>query len=95
MESLHFGFLPFLPNLQGGGIPVFSILLKYIYLIFLGRDYFLEKQGEEGHHIDMETTLESTGTLTFNLVRDSGGNFFVLHLTWYGVGLTKVMFFYN
>ncbi|XP_057297043.1 target of rapamycin complex 2 subunit MAPKAP1-like [Hydractinia symbiolongicarpus] len=37
-----------------------------------GREYFLEKQGEEGHHIDMETTLESTGTLTFNLVRDSG-----------------------
>jgi len=34
-----------------------------------GRDYQLEKRGNEGQYVDMETTLESQGTFTFNLVR--------------------------
>ena len=35
---------------------------------FLGRDYQLEKQGDEGNFVDMEATLESTGVpFVFNL----------------------------
>ena len=42
---------------------------------FLGRDYQLEKQGDEGNFVDMEATLESTGVpFVFNLVRESGSN---------------------
>lgn len=31
-------------------------------------DFHLEKQGEEGQHVDLEMSLDSTGTLVFNLV---------------------------
>ena len=42
---------------------------------FLGRDYQLEKQGDEGNFVDMEATLESTGVpFVFNLVRESESN---------------------
>lgn len=31
--------------------------------------YHLEKEGEVGQHVDLDTSLESTGTLTFTLVK--------------------------
>lgn len=48
-----------------------TILAKLIKKRGLKRnitDFHLEKQGEEGQPVDLETSLDSTGTLVFNLV---------------------------
>ena len=40
----------------------------YFIYFFQVNDFHLEKQGEDGQHVDLEMSLDSTGTLVFNLV---------------------------